>query len=154
VRFTGKKKAWQNFDHPDELLTAFLTEIKASNLPVYLSIDKDVLSSEVVMTNWDQGKFLEKHLQSLIEACKGRLVAADITGDVSAYHYKNYFKRFSSFGWATRTDCRRTLKLAIRTESSEPTVNSCHRFSLVRSIRKIPQAVGFLLITSLRLRQR
>ncbi|MFX9397259.1 hypothetical protein ABTO25_19775, partial [Acinetobacter baumannii] len=94
VRFTGKKKAWQNFDHPDELLTAFLTEIKASNLPVYLSIDKDVLSSEVVMTNWDQGKFLEKHLQSLIEACKGRLVAADITGDVSAYHYKNYFKRF------------------------------------------------------------
>ncbi|UUM26130.1 arginase family protein [Acinetobacter colistiniresistens] len=94
TRFIGAKGVWHNFNHPDDLLASFLAEISHQDSPIYLSIDKDVLSSEVVMTNWDQGLFLEQHLQSLIQACQGRLIAADITGDISAYHYKNYFKRF------------------------------------------------------------
>jgi len=76
-------------------MSAFLPQLQ-HDMPVYLSIDKDVLSQEVVQTNWDQGSFLEHHLIDLIQACKQRLIGADITGDVSAYHYKNRFKRMLS----------------------------------------------------------
>lgn len=93
TRFIGAKNAWHDFQHPDELITAFLSQVQTSEQPIYLSIDKDVLSSEVVKTNWDQGQFLEVHLHQLIQACKGRLVAADITGDVSIFKYKSRFKR-------------------------------------------------------------
>ncbi|WP_445114945.1 hypothetical protein [Acinetobacter sp. WZC-1] len=94
TRVIGARNAWHGCDHADELLTAFRAEIAGMDAPVYLSIDKDVLSRDVVVTNWDQGHLLESHLQDLIQACRGRLIAADITGDVSAYQYKNWLKRF------------------------------------------------------------
>ncbi len=95
TRWIGAKRAWRGFDSADQLMTAFLSQLQ-SDLPIYLSIDKDVLSETVVQTNWDQGSFLEQHLIDLIQACKHRLIGADITGDVSAYHYKNRFKRILS----------------------------------------------------------
>lgn len=95
TRWIGAKDAWHGFDTADALMAAFLSQLQ-HDLPIYLSIDKDVLSEDVVQTNWDQGSFLEQHLIDLIQACKQRLVGADITGDVSAYHYKNRFKRILS----------------------------------------------------------
>ena len=68
------------------------------DLPIYLSIDKDVFSQQVVQTNWDQGNFVEQNLLDLIDACAGRLIGADITGDVSAYRYKSLLKRMLSAG--------------------------------------------------------
>lgn len=96
MKWIGAAKAWHGYQNPDELMDDFLHEMSQINLPIYLSIDKDVLSKEVVMTNWDQGHFLAEHLLNLIEQCKGQLIGADITGDVSAYHYLNHFKRFLS----------------------------------------------------------
>lgn len=96
TKWIGAKQSWHSFTHPDQLMSEFLDELESCNLPIYLSIDKDVLSKEVVMTNWDQGHFLEKHLQDLIWASAGRLIGTDITGDVSAFHYQNRFKRFLS----------------------------------------------------------
>ncbi len=96
TKFIGAENSWHGFQNPDELMNEFLNEISKVNLPVYLSIDKDVLSKEVVMTNWDQGHFLEKHLIDLIQYNHQNLIGADITGDVSAYHYKKWFKRFLS----------------------------------------------------------
>lgn len=96
TRYIGAKSMWHGFDTANKLMTAFLAEISKSQFPIYLSIDKDVLSKQVVMTNWDQGHFLEGHLHNLIQACKGKLVGADITGDISVYHYQNNFKRFLS----------------------------------------------------------
>ncbi|AOA57542.1 hypothetical protein [Acinetobacter larvae] len=95
TRWIGAKNAWRGFANADDLMQEFLTEL-SSDLPIYLSIDKDVLSETVVQTNWDQGHFLEQHVQQLIAACKGRLIGADITGDVSAYHYQSRFKRLLS----------------------------------------------------------
>lgn len=63
---------------------------------VYLSIDKDVFSEQVVRTNWDQGQFSEQQVMDLIQACQQRLLGADITGDVSAYQYTSRFKRLLS----------------------------------------------------------
>ena len=96
TKWIGASQAWHGFDDPESLMTNFLNEMNTINLPIYLSIDKDVLSKEVVMTNWDQGYFLEKHLQDLIQESAGCLIGADITGDVSAFHYQNRFKRFLS----------------------------------------------------------
>ncbi|WP_343596166.1 hypothetical protein [Acinetobacter sp.] len=96
TKYIGASSAWHSFQNADDLMQAFLAEISSIHLPMYLSIDKDVLSKEVVMTNWDQGHFLEHHLQDLIRHSEGKLIGADITGDVSAYHYQSYFKRFLS----------------------------------------------------------
>lgn len=96
IKWIGASDAWHSYDEPESLMLAFLDEIQKIPLPIYLSIDKDVLSKEVVMTNWDQGYFLEKHLQDLIQTCSGHLIGADITGDVSAFHYQNRLKKFLS----------------------------------------------------------
>lgn len=96
TKWIGANSSWHGYTEPDQLMSDFLSEMQKIHLPIYLSIDKDVLSKEVVMTNWDQGHFLEKHLINLIHACSGNLIGADITGDVSAFHYQNRFKRFLS----------------------------------------------------------
>lgn len=96
TKWIGAKKNWHGFENAEQLMSSFLKEIAQLNLPIYLSIDKDVLSKEVVMTNWDQGYFLEQDLLDLIQVSHGRLIGADITGDVSAYHYQSRFKRFLS----------------------------------------------------------
>jgi hypothetical protein len=95
MNWIGAGRSNRAFSNADELMRAFLARFDRS-LPVYLSIDKDVLSPEVVNTNWDQGEFLEQHLNDLISACQGRIIGADITGDVSAYHYESKFKRWLS----------------------------------------------------------
>jgi len=95
LNWIGAGRSNRAFTSADELMGAFLAQLDPS-LPVYLSIDKDVLSPQVVNTNWDQGEFLEKHLNALIDACHGSIIGADITGDVSAYHYQSKFKRWLS----------------------------------------------------------
>ena len=51
--------------------------------PVYLSIDKDVLSRDVLITNWDQGEMTEDQLFSLVKelANGGKLLGVDICGE-------------------------------------------------------------------------
>lgn len=83
------------FAAPDELLQAFLPEL-ATAAGVYLSLDKDVFSPETAQTNWDQGTFEESHLKRLIEAVTGRLVGADVCGEISEYRYQHWFKRLLS----------------------------------------------------------
>lgn len=80
------------FATADELLEAF--RVKAENFRrIYLSIDKDVFGPTTVKTNWDQGVWEKRHLETLIEALAGRLAGADVTGEVSAYEYRGLFKR-------------------------------------------------------------
>jgi hypothetical protein len=63
---------------------------------VYLSIDKDVLAPELVTCNWDQGCFEEQHVERILASVEGRIVASDITGELSAYEYKTGWKRWIS----------------------------------------------------------
>ncbi len=60
---------------------AFCPEPETS-LPVYISVDKDVLSAGEVLTNWDQGNMKLSELILLIGAICGkrRLMGADICG--------------------------------------------------------------------------
>ena len=50
---------------------------------IYLSIDKDVFAEDVVKTNWDQGVFRLSHTEAVLAACAGRVIGADVCGDVS-----------------------------------------------------------------------
>ena len=89
----GLGHAFKSFDSAAALLAQFTDEQRASTLPVYLSIDKDVLSPEVARTNWDQGRLSDTDIVAVIDGLAGKLVGSDITGDISAYRYRAWWKR-------------------------------------------------------------
>jgi arginase family enzyme len=85
-----------SFPSMDALFEEFSAELAAAPEPVYLSIDKDVLAREVVQTNWDQGVMRLEELTAAIRLLQGRILASDVTGEVSSYRYRSRFKRFLS----------------------------------------------------------
>ena len=56
-----------------------------SSLPVYLSIDKDILDVSECITNWDQGELKLEELKKLVCAATNgrRVIGADICGGIS-----------------------------------------------------------------------
>lgn len=92
LRLLGRPESCRAFETADELLAAF-AGAAARFGRVYLSVDKDVFGPETVRTNWDQGCWEKRHLEGLIEALAGRLVGADVTGEVSSYEFRGLFKR-------------------------------------------------------------
>lgn len=65
---------------------ALLRKIRASlpDLPVYISVDKDVLSEKDAATNWDQGSMTLQQLLTLIRRLKQdyTVIAADVCGEL------------------------------------------------------------------------
>ena len=55
----------------------------ASELPLYISLDKDVLSEGVLSTNWDQGSMREEELTLILKELykTRRIIAFDICGE-------------------------------------------------------------------------
>ena len=86
----------QSYATTTELLKAFAATLQTSGSPIYLSIDKDVLSPLDVHTNWDQGSMRWCELGAMVDMMRDRLVGCDVTGDVSVYRYRSYFKRLLS----------------------------------------------------------
>lgn len=105
LKFILRNNHQQCFSSADELVETFakkynqnLVENNQKNNKnyVYLSIDKDVLSSQFLTTNWDQGVFNETNLFDIIKLVKNNLVGVDICGEFSNYTYKSKFKTFLS----------------------------------------------------------
>ncbi|WP_420224413.1 arginase family protein [Pigmentiphaga litoralis] len=96
ARWAGVAQAFRSFDHADTLIDAFDTLMRQQPAPTYVSIDKDVFSTEVVRTNWDQGRLLEPHVGRVIDTLGRHIVASDITGEVSSYVYRSRWKRWLS----------------------------------------------------------
>lgn len=92
----GLKKAYRTFGSLEDLIATFIEEQKDQHDPIYLSIDKDVLSENVIQTNWDQGDLSKTDFFDLLTALKPRILSADVTGDISVYQYANRFKRWLS----------------------------------------------------------
>ena len=59
----------------------------APDIPVYLSIDKDVLSRDYARTNWDQGRMTLDELCARIRdvASRRRILGADICGEIAPH---------------------------------------------------------------------
>jgi hypothetical protein len=83
----------RSFETTSELLDRFALESRVWTDPVYLSIDKDVLTRDVVQTNWDQGVMTLQELEIAIDMIKPLVISSDVTGDISSYRYKTRFKR-------------------------------------------------------------
>lgn len=92
----GLGTVFRHFCSPDELIATFLAEQYYKTSPIYLSIDKDVLSEDVIHTNWDQGKLSTYHLLDTISSIKSRIVGSDITGELSIWQPTDWFKRLLS----------------------------------------------------------
>ena len=87
---------WHNLAEADlELrLAAIVKQIPTE--AIWISIDKDVLSEQDVVTNWDQGQLRLPVLQRMLEVIGGarRILGADICGEYAAPDFSNAFKRF------------------------------------------------------------
>lgn len=95
LKLIGRGDHNRSFDAPDDLVKALALELRHSPA-LYLSMDKDVLSPAFARTNWDQGRFAPEYLEAVIDACAGKLLGADVTGDASTYSYAGRFKRILS----------------------------------------------------------
>jgi len=90
----GLGYAFRAFDDVDALVRAFVEVQRRMPQPTYLSIDKDVFAADVARTNWDQGRFRLSHAEAVIDSLRGGgLVGSDITGEISAYRYRSWWKR-------------------------------------------------------------
>ena len=73
---------------PGKKLTAVTYEGRRTSegdVPLYISVDKDVMSTSECITNWDQGDLTTDELCALIESVSGgrRIIGADICGGIS-----------------------------------------------------------------------
>jgi hypothetical protein len=68
-----------------QLLEPFHDELAAR--PLYISLDKDVMTAQAAVVNWDSGHLTLPEVLSLLrvflESCAGRLAGMDIVGDWS-----------------------------------------------------------------------
>ncbi len=95
MRLLGIKQS-QSFAAIAPMLDAFSDYLASSTDPIYLTIDKDVLSVADAHTNWDQGVMRLSELEAAIGLIRHRLIGCDVTGDISVYSYQSRFKRFLS----------------------------------------------------------
>ena len=89
----GLGRAFRGFDDVPTLVDAFVGHQYANPQPAYLSIDKDVFAADVARTNWDQGRMQLAQANAMIDSLRGGLVGSDITGEISAYRYRSWWKR-------------------------------------------------------------
>ncbi len=94
ANYAGLARAFRRYAAPEPMIADFLAELGPE--PVYLTIDKDVLSLQEIHTNWDQGILREGHLMQAIAALQGRIIGSDITGDISSWTYRTRWKRWLS----------------------------------------------------------
>ncbi len=89
----GLGHAFHHFDELSSMVRAFCTLQQKEPRPTYLSIDKDVFDQTIARTNWDQGEMTLGQALAIIDSLGGGLVGSDITGDISAYRYRSWWKR-------------------------------------------------------------
>jgi hypothetical protein len=88
----GLGHAFHAFDTVPELVAAFAAE-QWRPRATYLSIDKDVFAPQVARTNWDQGRLQLDDALAIIDSLGDMIVGSDITGEISIYRYRSWWKR-------------------------------------------------------------
>jgi hypothetical protein len=107
-KFRGS--GWRSVPHeplrpaPEERLTvARLAELlqpherALAQRPLYISLDKDVMTTEDAVVNWDSGHLtlaeVRDILAGFVRAADGRLAGMDVVGDWSTVNVKGWFRR-------------------------------------------------------------
>lgn len=94
--WVGLGKGFRSFPDKGTLMDALASHLRTERVSTYLSIDKDVFSSNVVQTNWDQGVLWEEDVTQIIDVLGNHIVGSDITGEISSYTYLTPWKRWLS----------------------------------------------------------
>jgi hypothetical protein len=84
--------AFHAFDNVPAMVEAFARWQRSHPQPTYLSIDKDVFAPDVARTNWDQGRLQLDDALAIIDSLEA-VVGSDITGEISIYRYRSWWKR-------------------------------------------------------------
>lgn len=96
VRWARRMKlghAFHAFESVSALIEAFGRWQSAHAQAAYLSIDKDVFAPNVARTNWDQGRLQLDDALAIIDSLGHGIVGSDITGEISIYRYRSWWKR-------------------------------------------------------------
>ena len=85
---------WRNL--ADEVFDEFTAELmdKIPTQAVYITIDKDALTRNEAITNWDQGQMQLAHIEHLVTqlAEKFKIVGIDVCGDYSPPRFTDPFR--------------------------------------------------------------
>jgi hypothetical protein len=83
-------------DRFEELLQPIAEDLK--NCPLYVSLDKDVLTTADALVNWDSGHLelaeVRTILRALLQIARGQLAGMDIVGDWSRVHVRGWLRQF------------------------------------------------------------
>jgi hypothetical protein len=78
----------------ESCLTPYRAELAAR--PLYVSIDKDVMTAEEAVVNWDSGHLSAREvvdvLQAFVTAAEGRLAGIDVVGDWSRVRLRGWLR--------------------------------------------------------------
>lgn len=71
----------------ESIKESILGNLSNSDLPVYISVDRDILSKDEIDTNWDQGDMSEATFSGLLEYIKWRrrVIGIDFCGEPDIY---------------------------------------------------------------------
>jgi hypothetical protein len=79
----------------DELLAPYCDAL--ASVPLYVTVDKDVLRPEDAVVNWDSGRLTRAEAQAVTAAfaaaAGGRLAGVDLVGDWSPVRVEGWFRR-------------------------------------------------------------
>ncbi len=80
----------------EEWLAPYRTELSA--WPLYISLDKDVLTEAEAVVNWDSGHLTVPEVLTILEtfskSAEGRLAGMDVVGDWSRVQVRGLWRRF------------------------------------------------------------
>ncbi|MCQ2174018.1 MAG: hypothetical protein MJY61_02655 [Bacteroidales bacterium] len=81
----GNWVAWLERNNPHMRSHCLNTVPEDSSVPVYLSLDLDILSTDFVKTNWNQGTMTLEELENYVLECSEgrRVLGADICGGLT-----------------------------------------------------------------------
>jgi arginase family enzyme len=118
----------------DGLVYTFREALKS--YPLYVSLDKDVMTADEAPVNWDSGHLhlteVEEILRCFTDAARGELAGMDIVGDWSPVRMQGLFRRF--LHWTEHP--RLTIEPATATRSNERT-----NMSLLKALTRMQAGV-------------
>jgi hypothetical protein len=126
-----------SLDNIEEWLTPYRNEL--TDIPLYISLDKDVMMASEAAVNWDSGQLTGEEvlaiLQAFSNAAEGELMGMDVVGDWSPVHLHGLMRRF--FHWTEHPSLAIQAKDATR-------INEAINLRLLEclgQVRAVPQMV-------------
>lgn len=115
-----------------ELVAPFRAEL--SNLPLYVSVDKDVIGADESVVNWDSGHLTLTEVTGVLEAFAGAargVAGIDVLGDWSPVQMQGLFRKLLHVTEhpGLTVDAREATRLNERT--NETLMQACERLSAV-----------------------